>query len=354
MKILIAYGSLGKLFHLKEFSTELEKQNIQVKLVKDTDFSRGFPSKKITEWINGDKKFKKLIKDFKPDIIFTDRQTHFALHSIKSGIPTFILLRGHYWQEYFWGMKTLGKNIKTRSIIWFRNRISEKVFQNATGIIPICKYLENVVKEHYPKQNTGVFLEGINSERWHHTQKMELKHPCVGLVQDANWWGKTKELLILENVLQKMPNVNFYWVGDGQYRKQITDKLEKFDNFKWLGRLEYPNKIREFLETIDVYALITGMDLAPLTLKEAQLMEKPVIATDVGGDKEMMVDGKTGFLVKEGNSEDIIEKISKLLDDEDFAKDMGKKGAKFIKQEFNWELVTKRFLDTINLILEKK
>ena len=58
----------------------------------------------------------------------------------------------------------------------------------------------------------------------------------------------------------------------------------KFDNFEWKGRLEYPEKIREFLETIDVYALITGMDLAPLTLKEAQLMEKPVIATNVGGN----------------------------------------------------------------------
>ena len=273
---MIAYGSLGKLFHLKEFSTELQKQNVQVKLVKDIDFSRGFPSKNISDWVNGDKKFKKLIKDFKPDAIFTDRQTHFALHSIKSGIPTFILLRGHYWQEYFWGMKTLGKNFKTRCIIWLRNRISEKVFRDATGIIPICEYLENVVKEHYPKQNTGVFLEGINSEWWYHAKKMELKHPCVGLVQDANWWGKTKELLVLEDVLQKMPNVNFYWAGDGQYRKQITDKLEKFDNFKWLGRLEYPEKIREFLETVDIYALITGMDLAPLTLKEAQLMEKLV------------------------------------------------------------------------------
>ena len=90
---------------------------------------------------------------------------------------------------------------------------------------------------------------------------------------------------------------------------KLQIRLEKFDNFKWLGRLEYPDKIREFLETLDVYALITGMDLAPLTLKEAQLMGKPVIATDVGGDGEMMIDGKTGYLVKEGNSNDIIEKI---------------------------------------------
>ena len=49
-------------------------------------------------------------------------------------------------------------------------------------------------------------------------------------------------------------------------------------NFHWLGKLEYPNKVREFLSEIDIYALITGMDLAPLSLKEAQLMERPVIA----------------------------------------------------------------------------
>jgi len=347
LKLLIAYGSLGKLFHLKEFSDALEKQNIQVKLVKDTDYSRGFPSKRISDWFNGDKRFKELIKEFKPDAIFTDRQTHFALHSINSKIPTFILLRGHYWQEYFWAMKTLGNNLKTRSTIWFRNRISEQVFKNATAVLPICRYLDDVVKKRYPNQNTGVFLEGIDSEHWFQTEKMELKHPCVGLVQDANWWGKTKELLILENVLEKMPDVNFYWVGDGQYRQRITDKLEKFENFKWLGRLEYPEKIRKFLETIDVYALITGMDLAPLTLKEAQLMGKPVVATDVGGDREMMVDGKTGFLLKEGNSKDIIEKISKILENELMAKEMGKEGTKFIKEQFNWELVAKKFLQII-------
>ena len=352
MRILIGYGSRGKFFHLKEFCNELEKHNINVKLVKDTEYSRGFPSKKISDWMNGDKKFKTLIRDFNPDLIFTDRQTHFAIHSIKSGIPTFVLLRGHYWEEYVWAMRTLGKNVKTRIAIWFRNKISERVFREATAILPICKYLENVVKEHHPQQNTGVFLEGINSERWYHTKKMELNHPCVGLVQDANWWGKTKELLVLEDVLKKMPDVHFYWAGDGQYRKNITEKLEKYDNFTWLGRLDYPDKIREFLETLDVYALITGMDLAPLTLKEAQLMEKPVIATDVGGNKEMMIDDKTGFLVKEGNSDDIVEKITKILTDKELSKRMGIEGARFVRDEFNWKKVTENFLDIIKPYLK--
>jgi glycosyltransferase involved in cell wall biosynthesis len=354
LKLLIAYGSLGKLFHLEEFSHALEKQNVQVKLVKDTDFSRGFPSKKISDWFNGDKKFKELIREFKPDGIFADRQSHFALHAIKSEVPTFILLRGHYWQEYFWGMKTLGNNFKNRVAIWFRNKIAEEIFERATAILPICKYLEDVVKERYPKQNTGVFLEGINSALWYHTEKMKLQHPCIGLVQDANWWGKTKELLVLEQVLEKMPNVFFYWVGDGPYRKKITDKLEKFDNFKWLGRLDYPDNIRKFLETIDVYALITGMDLAPLTLKEAQLMEKPVIATDVGGDKEMMVDKKTGFLVKEGDANDIIKKLSRILENKQMATEMGKEGVEFIKKQFNWDRVAKNFLEIIKPYVKTK
>ena len=86
LKILIAYGSLGKLFHLKEFSSALEKEGIDVKLVKDTDYSRGFPSKQISEWFGENKKFKELIKEFEPDAIFADRQSHFAIDSIKTKI----------------------------------------------------------------------------------------------------------------------------------------------------------------------------------------------------------------------------------------------------------------------------
>ena len=86
------------------------------------------------------------------------------------------------------------------------------------------------------------------------------------------------------------------------------------------------------------------MDLAPLSLKEAQLMEKPVVATNVGGNPEMMVDGKTGFLVDKGNPEQLIDKFSILLKDETLAKKMGDSGRKFVEDIFNWELITKKFI----------
>ena len=338
---------------MKEFVNSLEKFGIQCKLVKDIDYSRGFPSKNPKDWFFGNKAFKKLINDIKPDAVFIDRQTHFGLGVLKAKIPLFVLLRGHYWSEIDFAKKTLYKGLLMHIIIWFRNRIAEKIFREATVVLPICKYLEDVVKEHHPTQKTGVFFEGINSSHWHHIEGMKLKHPCVGLLQDANWWGKTKEMLVLKKVLEKMPEVTFYWAGDGPYRDQIITELNKFGNFKWLGRLDYPDKVREYLSEIDVYALISGMDLAPLTLKEAQLMEKPVVATNVGGIPEMMQDKKTGFLVNDGDPQDLIDKLSVLISDKITADKMGKEGRKFVEEMFAWDKIARNFLDVMRTHVTK-
>jgi len=111
--------------------------------------------------------------------------------------------------------------------------------------------------------------------------------------------------------------------------------------------LEYPDKVREFLSEIDVYALVSGIDMSPLTLQEAQLMKKPVIATNVGGVPELMKDGETGFLVKKGKPEEIIEKLNILLNDNEKALEMGEMGRKFIEDNFSWEKVAEKFIKIV-------
>ena len=264
---------------------------------------------------------------------------------IKAKIPLFVLLRGHYWSEIEWAKKTLYTEPVMRSVVSLRNKIAEKCFRNATAILPICKYLEDVVKIHHPQQSTFPFLEGINAEHWHEVTANNLKHPCVGLLQGADWWGKSKEMLILKKVMEELPGVNFYWVGDGVYREKIISELDVYENFHWLGHLQYPEKVREYLSEIDIYALVSGMDLAPLTLKEAQLMKKPVIATNAGGIPEMMDHEKTGFLVEEGDTKDLLEKISILLNDKELASKMGNAGREFVINNFSWDIIAKRFLE---------
>jgi len=352
LRLLIAYGSKGKFFHLNEFSMALEKLGVKTKLVKDSDFSNGFPSKKISDWFPN-KKFKKLIVNFKPDAIFIDKQSHFGRDALKTNIPLFVLLRGHYWSEQKWAKKTIHKGLKIRIVLWLRNRIAEKIFRECTAIFPICEYLIDIIKEHHPLQKTHVFFEGIDDKKWYLEKSSKLKHPCVGLLQDANWWGKTKEMLILKDVLKSMPDLIFYWAGDGPYKEKILEELKEFKNFISLGRLDYPDKVREFLSEIDVYALISGMDLAPLTLKEAQLMEKPVIATNTGGISEMMKDKVTGYLVNEGDSNDLKNKLTILLNNNELQNKMGKDGRNFMIENFSWEIIAKKFIKNITPYMKK-
>jgi glycosyltransferase involved in cell wall biosynthesis len=352
MKLLIG-GSSTFMFHLQEFAKKLNELGVETKLVYDADYADRFPSRKILTWFNNKKKFERLVDEFKPDAIFIDRQKHFGIASIEKNIPLMVLLRGHYWSELEWYKKTIYKKFPKNIIIKKWDDIAQRIFQEAEMILPICKYLEDVTNEFVPNKKTDVFFEGIDASRWYQTEGMKLKHPCVGLVQRANWWGKTSEMLVLKKVLEKMPNVHFYWAGDGPFRHKIMDELGNYKNFHWLGKLEYPNKVREFLTEIDVYALITGMDLAPLSLKEAQLMEKPVIATNVGGNPEMMIEGKTGFLVEKGSYDDIIKKISLLLEDKKMSLDMGIAGRKFIEETYNWDVVTKKFIHIFESNMKK-
>ena len=209
--------------------------------------------------------------------------------------------------------------------------------------------MEKIVNQHYPNKKTNVLHGGITSSRWYPSEGMTLKHPCVGLLQGAVIWGKAQEMLVLENVLKSMPDVTFYWAGDGPYRDKILSVLGKHDNFKWLGNLQYPDKVREYLTEIDVYALVSGIDMSPLTLQEAQLMKKPVVATNVGGIPELMKNNETGFLVERGDANGWIEKLSLLINDKEKRKSMGENGRKFVEKNFNWNKIARDFLD----ILEK-
>jgi glycosyltransferase involved in cell wall biosynthesis len=88
--------------------------------------------------------------------------------------------------------------------------------------------------------------------------------------------------------------------------------------------------------------------MSPLTLLEAQLMKKAVVATNVGGIPELMKDNESGFLVNKGDADGWIEKLSLLINDDNQAVKMGTKGRKFVEENFSWEIIASRFIDFLN------
>jgi len=346
LRVLIG-GSSSKIFHLNEFAQNLMERNVETKVVLDSEYSDGFPSRKIRNWFSTNKRFVNLVEGFKPDVIFVDRTRHFAFEAAKTNIPLLIHLRGDHWSELIMARETLYNSRAKKVALNAWEKMGEECFKKSEMILPICNYLSEITKDRYPEKPIETLYQGISPSNWHFAGGMKLKHPCVGILQSATIWDKTKELLVLPNVLKKLPNVHFYWAGDGVYAEKVLPILKKFDNFHWLGKLEYPNKVREFLSEIDIYALITGIDMSPLTLQEAQLMKKPVIGTNVGGVSELMIDGKTGYLILKNNSDDLVEKILSLINDEKNAKMMGENGNKFVSDNFNWGKISNDFLSNL-------
>jgi glycosyltransferase involved in cell wall biosynthesis len=90
--------------------------------------------------------------------------------------------------------------------------------------------------------------------------------------------------------------------------------------------------------------------MSPLTLLEAQLMEKPVIATNVGGIPELIEDGKNGFLIEKGDYQELINKINLILNDPALGKLLGKTGKDYVSNNFNWKKIADDFVKILKNI----
>jgi len=327
----------------------LQKNDIKCKLIHDIEYSNKFFDINIKNRLGKQKKLKKLLDEFGPDVVLLDRLSGIATEITKAGIPFFILLRGNVWEELKWAKETIYTSPQKRLSFLKKQRFIKTCFNNASVILPISKYLENVVRKNIPKKNIELFsVDGRDPSEWNQVSGMNLKHPCVGLLQGMNVWGKTRELLTLTKVMKELPGVMFYFAGDGLYKDKIIPKLKNFKNFVWLGNLEYPIEVKKFLSEIDVYLLLSGMEGLGQTIIEALLMEKPVIATNIGGIPELIEDGKTGFLIEAGNHNDLIKKINQVFDQPIAASDMGSKGKETMQENFNWDSIAKKFVLILN------
>tara|TARA_B100000378_G_scaffold83019_1_gene65189 strand:+ start:999 stop:2069 length:1071 start_codon:yes stop_codon:yes gene_type:complete len=354
LKLLIAVDR-KRFFLIDQFADELRKKGIECLVIDDLDiYDKDEPGNKYLKWIGTPKKFQKIMNDFKPDIIFTERVSHFSSLVIKTDIPLIIFVRGedglpHDWSKINWKEQTLETSFSNKINIFTKQKIAKKCYEKATLILPICQYLEKIIRSNCPNKDVHVLYQGINQKDWFSEKGMKLKHPCVGFLQGAEIWEKTKEMLLLPDIMKKMPEVNFYWAGDGPYQKKILQILEKFDNFHWLGNLDYPGEVRQFLSEIDVYGLLTGIDMSPHTLLEAGLMKKSVIATNVGGVSESCIDNKTCFLIEKNDPQGWIDKISVLLKHKEKMKLMGNEGFEYVNKNFLWGKIAEDFINILEL-----
>lgn len=115
-------------------------------------------------------------------------------------------------------------------------------------------------------------------------------------------------------VCQKIPNAVFLYLGDGELKKQTQKLIKEFkleDNFKLLGRRQ---DTPELLYISDVFALSSLWEGLPMALAEALNMQLPCVCYDADGVRELLKDGKNGYLIKKHDYEGLAKGIINVLE----------------------------------------
>lgn len=127
--------------------------------------------------------------------------------------------------------------------------------------------------------------------------------------------------------------------GDGPLKSNLIKLSESFAFEKEATFLGYTENVSELLSLTNVYVSASSREGLPVSVTEAMAMEKPIVAYNIRGVRDLVEDGVNGFLVPFRDVEALAEKIIYLMKHSEVAKEMGKKGREKIEREFSLNMI---------------
>lgn len=269
----------------------------------------------------------KLIKKYNPHIIH--------LHSSKAGFLGRLaaLLLGK--KKVFYSPR--GFSFLMKEVSPWKRRLFfslEKVASLFGGVILACSPGELKEAERLTGRvellNNAIDLKEVDSIPPYRFENNKVRVAISGRVTYARapW--------LFRNIAQKLssPQVEFLWVGGGELESELKGSPVKV--LGWLNRREAIS----YLKGIDIYLQTSLWEGMPLSILEAMACFKPVVATDVVGNRDLVVHGETGFI---GRSEDdLVSYLNKLLDNPELRIKMGLEGRRRVEKEFSLEVLIRK------------
>ncbi len=181
---------------------------------------------------------------------------------------------------------------------------------------------------------SGVDVNKFNPERVKDDLREEL-----GISPDVLVFGTAAILrqnkghrVLLEatpKILRSFPTARLLLAGDGPQKENLLRILAE----KQLqGTVIMPGFLEDMprvLNSMDVFVFPSLEEAFPNAVIEAMAMEKPIVATRVGGIPDIVEEGQTGYLVEPGDADGIADRVIKLLGDKNLRSTMGRKGRQF-------------------------
>ncbi len=281
----------------------------------------------------------------------------------------------HLHVTYFWKMNyALSSKLAGKKVVVTLHYLPHAIGNLKTPLLKIFEKITNTLTDKFvaistevknqrvnlfktPKQKIDVIFNGVDFSKLKITRKKEdilneLKISeddfVIGTVGNVRWEKGTEFLVESAYLLSKEIN-NFKIIvvgafGDNQYSKEISQKIQNCslqEKFIFVGKqLDVANYINCF----DAFVLPSKSEGFGLALVEAMFLEKPSVAFEVGGVRDIILSEEFGLLSEPENFQEFAEQLKKLVTMESSQRvQIGKNGKEFVSKNFGIENFVKKY-----------
>ena len=312
------------------------------------------------DW-NAYRKVKRIIRDFKPDIVHT--------HAAKAGaigrqaaydlkVPAIVhTFHGHVFHSYFGNLKTE-----------FYKSVERYMAKKSSAIVAISEIQKQELSEIHricESSKLHVIPLGFDLSRFDTdmNQKRSEFRTEFNIADDELAIGIIGRLVPIKNhhlfirvakqVLAEFDGkVRFFIVGGGEMQEELEQFCLEigldFNTTATVHEIKAPitfcswrTDIDRVNAGLDIIALTSKNEGTPVSLIEAQASGKPVVATDVGGTRNVVDDSVSGYVVAPDSEDEMTQKTLSLLRSDSMRKTFGDSGRELVRSKYHYERLIK-------------
>lgn len=276
--------------------------------------------------------YKKIFKQFEPDAVnIQSRDDWIAATEVAKKMGIKVL-----WTDHADFMSWVLTNVNVRYKNWIGKWVL-RCAKKADKIIMISdferKSFEKIV---FPRKykNVVTIKNGVKDEyeKYRKIKSKENTICYVGRIVEYKGIGELIEAFGVVN--KKYPAVKINIYGDGEDVIRFKKLAEGNNNIRFYGRTDKPLKA---LAENDIFVLPSYREGLSLSLLDAAMMGKKIIASDVDGNPEVVADEKTGLLVPARNVRKLAEAMLYMIENKEQAEKMAKNVRKYYEEEYDFE-----------------
>jgi len=281
---------------------------------------------------------------------------------VKKGVnmPFLHTIHGVLADEYAQAQLRGGMSTRGRLTNFFMKKlakIEKESAMNATLVVTVSKYSQEKILQFYGVDSRKIRIvpNGVDTEKFNPANnsllvKERLRATNRQIVLFVGRLIPRKGLFYLveaaKHIVKERSETLFVIVGEGPLKSHLIAEVEAGNlgnNFAFLGDVS-ESELPSVYGCADVFAFPSIQEGQGIALLEAQASGKPVVAFDITGVREAVVEKETGLLVKPDIVE-LAEAVLKLLSDDSLRQKMGERGRNFVRNNFTWDICAQRMRD---------